>query len=231
MTPLLLYGGMYLSIVLLSIIQGMSVGYRTAQVVYFFVAFIGMLLVNKRRGYWSKVTIILIIWIIYLQGNDLNKWFTLDYLRSEEERHVVQHIGFEVEKIQGSSKPIVFIGEYLLSDNLLERVMVRTDSQAFKIINKYHSLTPNPNRPEYWRRIQRYNTYSYISYGVNGFNEVNTELLKLFAYYGFDFKQGTAEMYEEAKKLIHAMPAWPQNGSISDRGEYIIVNLGNESSI
>lgn len=229
--PFILYGGMYLSIVLLSLIQGMSVGYRTAQVVYFFVAFIGLLLTNRSRSYWRKVIIILIILIIYLQGNDLNKWFTLDYLRSEEERQVVQHIGFEIEKIHGSSKPIVFIGEYLISDNLLERVMIRTDSKVYEMVNKYHSLTPNPSRPEYWRRIQRYNTYSYISYGVNGFNEVNTELLKLFSYYGFDFKQGTTKMYEEAKKLMHAMPGWPQNGSIIDMGEYIIVNLGNDSSI
>lgn len=230
-TPLLLYGGMYLSIVLLSLIQGMSVGYRTAQVVYFFVAFIGMLLVTHGRGYGKKVIIFLIILIIYLQGNDLNKWFTLDYLRSEEERHVVQHIGFEIEKNYGSLKPIVFVGEYVLSDNLLDRIMIPTDDRIYKIIDKYHSLSAIPGRPEYWRRIQRYNTYSYISYGVNGFNEVNTELLKLFSYYGFDFKQGSITMYEEAKILMNAMPGWPQNGSIRDMGEYIIVNLGNESSL
>lgn len=66
---------------------------------------------------------------------------------------------------------------------------------------------------------------SYITWGVSAFDEVNTELLKFFSYHGYELKQGTKEMYQEALVYSEDMPEWPCSGSIVDKGEYIIVNF------
>ena len=65
-----------------------------------------------------------------------------------------------------------------------------------------------------------------LPWGVTAFGEVNTELLKFFSHEGFDFKQGTEEMYDEALVYAKSMESWPQLGAIVDMGEFILVNFG-----
>ncbi|WP_332446125.1 glucosyltransferase domain-containing protein [Sphaerochaeta sp.] len=227
--PVFFYGGMLFSLTILSLIQGFSSPYRTAQVCNFFISFIGYLLVFKSKLTMRKLSIFLLFFVVFWQANDLNKWFELDYVRSEEERHVAQQIGYELEKNYDCNKPILFVGNYTLSDRLLDAVMIRSDNRFLKFINTIYPIGNYFPSEKYWIRIQRFNIYSYLSWGGGAFHEVNTELLKYFSYYGFDFKQGTEKMLENAKKVGEDLPSWPKTGSIIDVGDFIVVNLGKES--
>jgi len=226
--PFLLFGGMFLSLILISLMQGRSAGYRTCQSWYIFIAFIGMLCVKrisrKRRFITTVVLSILVLW----QINDLNRWFTLDYYRSEEEKFVVQQVGLELERNYDTSKPVVFIGDYTLSKHLLDASMIHTDDWRYRIIDRFYPLGSHPIGNDYWSRIQQTNVKSYLSWGVDAFQEFNTELLKYLSFWGFDLKQGTQEMYQEAMSQLEVMVEWPMKGSIIDNGEFIIVKLGRE---
>lgn len=226
--PFVLLGGMYLSILLISLIQGASAGYRTCQACYIFIAFVGMLIIYRALNRTRTLVIIVLGFFILLQVCNVNHWFELDYIRSEEEKFVAQQIGFELVRNYDVSKPIVFIGDYLLSSNLLDQIMVHTDDSAYRFVNIFYQLGTHSSGDKYWRRIQQTNVNSYLAWGVDAFHEVNTELLKYLAFWGFVFKQGSREMYLDALSQIESITSWPSEGSIVDFGEYIVVKLGEE---
>ena len=51
--------------------------------------------------------------------------------------------------------------------------------------------------------------------------------LNFFARYGFDLTAVTdRETLAEAAEMAVDIPAWPEDGSIMDEGDYLIVKLG-----
>lgn len=226
--PCMLLGGMYLSILLISLIQGTAAGYRTCQVCYVFIAFIGMLIMFRVSDRIRIIATIVLTFFILFQVGNLNHWFELDNLRSKEEKFVAQQIGLELAQNYDISKPIVFVGDYMLSSDLLDQIMVHTDDSRYRFVNMFYQLGTHPSGDKYWRRIQQTNVNSYLSWGVDAFHEVNTELLKYLAFWGFVFQQGSREMYLDALSQIESMTSWPSKGSIVDCGEYIVVKLGEE---
>lgn len=207
-TLALLFTGTILCLISLSLIQGVVSPYRTCQVFYLFVAFIGLLSVQtilyyvKVKGIQVAAVAIAAIAIFY-QGNFLNKIFYGDYLRSEEEQVIINEIAYELDSNFDTTKPIIFVGINRTSDNV--KTFFYKDGK--KITQTVGS--------------------SYITWGVKSFGEVNTELLKYFKLCGHTYKQGTEKQYVQAVKLQKSMASWPKQGSVLDNGDYIIVNLGN----
>lgn len=232
----LLFAGLYLGVIILSLIFGNCTPYRTAQVVIFFTAFIYFLLAHTLCGHSCKLLFrgacVILAYFIILQITNTNYWFNADYQRYQEEKSVVMQVGNTLYQNYDINKPVVFVGDYELSDNIKELTYIKVDSIPYKLASILHinSVINNDNDGKYFHNIQETNCKSFIKWSEVAFltndNKPNTELLKFFSYCGYsDIKQGTLKQYNEAKKLSEAMPEWPQKGSVKDNGEYIIVNF------
>lgn len=69
------------------------------------------------------------------------------------------------------------------------------------------------------------NSQNYINWAIT-ITPNQESLIKFFRYLGYDkMKNGTKEQIESAEEFSKDMPSWPQDGSIKDSGEYIIVNF------
>ena len=128
------------------------------------------------------------------------------------------------------SKPVVFTGVYGYSHSLYEHTYITNDSKVYHLARQWSEALDITILPEkeyrYVQKIPEDIISSYITWGAIAFGEPNTELYKFLDYHGINFlKQGTPEMFEEAKQFAQDMPQWPLAGSIVDVGEYIIVNF------
>lgn len=227
-----LFLGLAFSIFALSFLTLAVQPYRVSQIIGFFDAFIAYLFVytllrcKKHRTFLRKAVLVLSAYIILFQVSQFNYWIYWDTVRYEEERNVMIRIAQDLQEFD-TSKPVILIGNYVLSENITDHVEVKKGSLGYKIVS---SIPGSPWRdPEHPNplRITRYVVTSYISWGVKAFDEPNTELHKFWNYLGYSFEQGTMEMYDEAVETIDEMPGWPADGSIVDRGDYIVIRLGN----
>lgn len=207
----------------------------------------------------STVSAVLIV-VCVNQITEINYWFNLENIKYENERQAIEQIAYILDSQFDNEKPVVFVGEYTFEGDLKEKTELQKDDFGYKVIastkdilykicDKLEGKTLSQDGAhenkiavairKFLERDEGNTTYiipqalckSYITWGVDAFNEVNTELLKFFSYIGHDYIQGTEEMYEEALLKAESQPAWPKQGSISDEGEYIVVNFGVESAV
>ena len=213
------YLGMIFSLLFLSMIMGDCAPYRTCTNFAMFVGFVfGLLYLRtyKNSSKWIWMYLFMII-VLINQINDINYWFELDYRRWEQEENTIEKVGSYI-CANNLEKPIVFVGAYELSEEIYERI--RIPQSAFDRINKsYEDWT---DRSLLKNRKKAEGISSVIDWGINAFGEVNTELIKLFKYSGYDVKQGTEEMYREAEQNTGDMESWPNKGCIKDMGSYYI---------
>lgn len=231
--PLVFYAGVILSLLSMSLILGYCAPYRIGQVFAFFVGFSGFLLSKRiiagKRGRKTRFVVFgFIFLLVFYQASDLSHWFELDYHRYEEERDVVKQVGYTLSSQFDISKPVVFVGEYQLSNYIQNKIMVHTADPKVAFLNTIYPLYTLDYDNQYYRKIQQTNVSTYITWGEHAFGEVNTELLKFFSYCGFDFKQGTREMHDQAVEKSKTLPSWPNKGSIVDEGSFILVNWGTQ---
>lgn len=222
-----------------SIVQGEASPNRVVwQVFSIYIAFLVSMICERlllvcKKGVVSVVVIGGVGLIVLWQISDLNMWEWVNYMRNHEEIEVIDDLGRELQiNYEIEEKPVVFVGEYQLSENIIQYTHVKSSSGQDALARKIMRILPGGI--EYQRRyIDSYGyqfnetgSNSVITWGVRAFQEVNTELLKLFAYQGYVFKQGTEEMYNRGLETAQDMPSWPKEGSIVDMEDFILVNFG-----
>lgn len=228
---ILVFAGLILSTAILTVLRLGAADYRISQPVAFFVAFmVFMVLIllyeNKKRLFivLRKIVVAVLIIVCINQITELNYWFNLEDIKYQNEKATVQQIANKLDTEYDTEKPVVFVGKYYVGDYVEEKVVIQEGTFAYKLWKLFF----DGNGEKMYRRIPQTICLPYITWAVDAFGEVNTELLKFFSYLGYDYIQGTKEMYEDALIKAENKPAWPQNGSISDEGEYILVNFGVE---
>ena len=210
-TIFLLFLGSICSLFALSIIQGNAAPYRTCQVFQIFSAFAFMVLVqsliNTNKSKLIKnIFICLSFLIIFYQAKDLNKYFYLNYTRYEQEKLALVSMAEKLkENYDIQNKPVIFIGNYDLSNYIKERTYIKTDTLGAKIANMLVSVY-NPEDERYSEEKNEYiykpidsNINSYLNWATMAFSEINTETLKWLDILGYDyFIQGTENMIAES---------------------------------
>lgn len=220
-----------------------------------FMAFVSVMSLSAGKRRFSsgaaKLVSILLIIICLNQITEINYWFNLEDVKYQNEKQAVEQIAYELNSEFNTEKPVVFVGAYKFDGKLQNSIQLQEDSFGYKAIaftketlyrlceklEGMGSLTGTKTATairSFLARDEGNTVYiipqslckSYITWGIAAFREVNTELLKFFSYLGYDFKQGTREMYDEALTVAEDLPAWPKNGSIIDNGDYILVNFG-----
>lgn len=232
-TIFLLFLGLFLSAISLSLIQGTASPYRTCQTFALFVGFIFMILSNnilniKFSLLLKKCLIVILFILIFYQCKDIHHWFYINYLRYEEEKTSASLICYEIAKKCNINKPIVILGSYELSNNILSNINVSSDSLKGEIIIKLYDIfnyTLESYGNNYIYRISETNINSYIAWGNVAFGEPGIETVKFFNLLGYNYTCAPVESYEESKLISSTLPKWPKENSIIEYDNYILVNL------
>ncbi len=218
----------------LSIIAGKIAKLRTYNVLALFVAFIFMLTYqevfryqDKRKILFTATSIFLFI-LLFAQVNNINEWFYLEKARHDEEVAVAREIGFTLEGQYDTTKPVVFIGHYRLSDSLYEGISVRRDSLIGRLFKNF--FTDFPGDSPYLYSYTQTSVKSVLSYGSGLYftSERPSEEYNYFKALGFNFKPDNWKLHKEAYKYIDILPAFPKEGYILETESYIVVKLGEK---
>lgn len=230
----LCYFGLILSTMILSIIQGVASPYRTCQVFPLFVSCIFLLLtcqVKKIKGLKALKNLIIFLFfiMIFFQAKDLHKWFYLNERRYQYEKNLAIQVGEELEKNYNLEKPVVFVINRDIPEDIKEEIYVKNDTWQAELVKNlaeiFHIETTGWGKGKYLLKINETNVASYLTWAVEAFGEPNTEVLKFFHYLGYELKQGNVDMYLKARANMKNQPTFPREGSIIEKEEYIIVNL------
>lgn len=228
-TIVVLYLGSILSIFSLTILQGIATPYRACSVFSVFTAFVFMLSLQfveegKLRIAIKKAFVVVLCIFLIWQLNDINKWFYVDYLRYEEEVNVVNQVATEIRSNYDLDKPVVFLGDYKLSDNINQYTSAEKTSLAGIL---YMNLTGVVPEGKYAYKYVQSNGDSFLDWAV-GWNFENnvSEAHKFFKDLGYDFKADNYAMREEAYSLAQDKPQWPKKGAIFETDKFIVVNFG-----
>lgn len=231
--------GMFLSLIILSLIQGVVSPYRTCQVYGIFVAFVGMIVVviiQQRKWKYKKwiplVSLILAGCLCFYQAVYLNYFLTLNHIRSEEEANVIRQTGEKLQAEFDTTKPVIFIGRYQLSEYVREAASISKDDLRWKLHYALYmlgnQLVGGSSTGEFLsRKLPQTNINSILAWGEYAHNQ--EAMHNLFMYYGFDYVLAEYEtVYEEAREYViqNEIPSYPEKGYIIDAGDYIVVCMG-----
>ena len=230
----ILFVGLVISTILLSLVQGSVSPYRTCQVFAIFVAFIFMILFSivEKDTLLKNIMLFIVIIIVLNQSRDLSQWFYLNGARYDYEKTVASNIGTELEKVNIDNKPIVFIGSAKCPKWILEFEATKMPI-AEKVVTKVIRVFPKAIEDEYAKVLNQYrpnqnNSGSlFSSWATVAFGEVNTEYFKFLSMHGYTFNQGSKEQLGLAWSLQKDMEGYPRDGYIYDAGEFYIINMGS----
>lgn len=216
------------------IIEGRVTQYRQMQALNLLEAFMLMILcyeMSQRQDKWNKgrksIIILFSIIVIYNQAYEQNRFYYIDYLKYTEDKTRMEHIMVELCRDFDETKPLCFITEensklsgvakqyYYLDEKSLEYIKMSKWAKKLGIELKtsehgYCPVQTLANEVTLW--------------AIGAWNE-NLQMKNFYAMHGYEISLGTEEMLEEAKTLNDSMDAWPEENSIKDMGEYIIIKL------
>lgn len=163
------------------------------------------------------------------QAMYLNHMLALNYERSNEEAAVVRSIGAELEQSYDVSKPVVLVGQYTLGGNITRYTTANPNQSV--IYKQFREHKPDWETGDIVKYVDT-NCNSVLTWAAVAFAELDgvygSAAENLFQYYGFDFTMQHSEiLHKQAQAYAeeHALPGYPQAGSIVDCGAYLLVNL------
>lgn len=236
---LLLTTGGFISCFLLVPVEGKTTLYRAAQflpVICGYGAFLAAYAVGRFDGLGHRIgkimTIVsafLLSVVLWNQCYEMNKWFYVDWLKYESAVNLAGQISLTLEKDFDLSKPVVFIGNYTPPKSIIKDAYVEYGTETFFKMKRLTDPVDEHLLEKFYREygvwVAQTPALSVYEWGVNAFG-TDEELARFFAMHGLYVTPNTnPEYFEEASEYFLNMPAFPKEGYIVDRGEYIIVRL------
>ena len=230
--------GTYAGLFGIPILAGGTVKYRNciefAPFVAFMLAFLICIATLRFKGNGRRIIAnVLAGIIIILQAVSLNISFYDNDLRWQEEKAVLVDCGEALtsdENLNLKEKPVIFIGDYRLSDNILSRKYVRADDPVYKLIKGAalgagFKLETTDLDDEYVLAVCQSDFGSVISWGIHDAYSCNEELLLVFKELGYEFTQGSRERYDELTANLEAFPVFNETGVFTELEDCIVVRF------
>ncbi len=179
-----------LSVFMLPVIQGAHYGYRMAQSVQFFVAFVVFLLLESTyerniKGIAVRYILIPLLLLVGLrQSIYLHELLALNNQRSENEAAIARILGQKLYSECDLNKKVIFVGNYHLGDFIDSQITVDKDSFAGKIETDLRNEFGYDSE-KYDIDIVSTDVNSFLTWGVDAF-ESQRMMKEYFSYYGFD---------------------------------------------
>lgn len=177
----------------------------------------------------TVLSILLFGAVLWNQCFEMNKWFYVDWLKYESAVSLAEQIDMELKKNFDSSKPVVFIGNYAPPKSIIGDAYVEYGTETFFKMKRLTDPIDEHLLEKFYREygvwVAQTPALSVYEWGVNAFG-TDEELARFFAMHGLSVTANTnPEYFDEASAYFLNMPPFPEEGSVEDRGEYIIVRL------
>lgn len=189
--------GALTSLVILSLVRGAVVPYRSSQVLVYFVAFSAFAFcmnMRKRKIIAASVVLVLVLNQVF----NLNYWFETNQIRSNQELGVLYEVGSELAANHDIEKPVIYTGFYSPSEYLQKRLYLSSEDPWVKLLDSISPISSLPEEPERcWYPISQSIGESMITWGIHAYGG-QTEIRKIMSYVGFDYIGGTSEQVSEA---------------------------------
>lgn len=240
--------GCFVASFLLIVIEGKATLYRSAQFLPVICAYGAALLAyasynfgiglcrgdrtilpdRVRRGV-NGVLIAVLSVLLFNQCSDMNQWFYVDYLKYEDAKNTMNQVAYELEKSFDISKPVIFTGTYDLPEGIVEKAYVKYNTPTFykmkRLADKVDSQLLEKYNREYGVWVAQTPALSVLDWGRYAFDS-DAELARFFSMHGHTLQPlMDISLYEEAEVYSLDLPKFPAEGSVVDRGEYIIVHF------
>lgn len=234
--------GAFIASYLLVVIEGSVTLYRSAQFLPLFSAWgilLGLFAVSNVRERISlpkgkklverAVAVVLSV-VLINQCADMNRWFYIDYLKYEDAKNTMNQIAYELEKNYDTSKPVIFTGTYYMPKSIIKDAYVEYHSETFYKILRWtnpvdeHLLEKFYNG-HYGVWVAQTPGLSVLDWARYAFDD-DTQMTIFFSMHGHTVvPQKDTGVYADAETYALDMPSFPEEGSIEDMGDYIIVHF------
>jgi hypothetical protein len=241
--------GSFAAAFLLAVVEGKATLYRSAQFLPLICAY-GVLLMayavsefvswmragvgrQRLRGLAAKgssgLFVLFATVILWNQCTDLNHWFYVDYQKYEYTKEYMLRVAEELERNFDTSKPVVFTGEWENPKSLVEDAYVDYGSETFYQMKRLTDVVDEHLLEKFYRDygvwVAQTPSLSVVSWGKYAFDN-DEELVRFLSLHGHTFTPLLdSSLYPEAEQYALDLPSFPQEGSIVDVGDYIIVHF------
>ncbi len=189
---------------------------------------------KKGKGLWSGNWLwaagCLLTGIFLLnQCVDMNHWFYVDDRKYEDAKNTAQMVAYELEKSYDTSKPVLFTGTYLVPESIIGDAYVKYGSDTYYKMLRLTELLDEHLLEKFQREygvwVAQTPSLSVIEWGRTAF-DTEEELIAFFAMHGYELKAYAGKTPNlEAEKEAVSLPHFPAEGSIVDKGDYILVHF------
>ncbi len=236
-SSVIIFFGMLIPVFAMTMIRcGGGASYRIEQGMPFFIAFVSYAIcleLNQKKSVVKRIIAAAFCFLLTVQIGTSNYSYFVNSLRYEEEKNVILTVNSEITSKFESDKPVVFIGEYKISDSLQEKRSYPEGSFAAKL--KAFAVSKSPVYQDQLQEIAKIRVKfesvgsSYLGWSVGYFEEDYplTELYKFCDYIGVSFEHCTKEQFEDAKQRYADLPSYPNKGYAAENDDYIVVKLGD----
>lgn len=191
--------GTYISLFVLSVIQGDAMQYRACQTFTIFVAlvFFGVtILLGKVKKQMCLCGSVILVCTMLYSVYDMNHWFVLDYEKTEYEMQVIDQIAAELNsgKYNVQEKPLVIVGDFYLPDAIYDKYCVSEGEFGWSIVENAVKKTCCEINDKY---CYAQNSESMINWGIKAFAMnygYNVPIRQFFEYRGYEFKWADPEV-------------------------------------
>lgn len=248
---IILVAGSFAVSFLLTVVEGKATLYRSAQFLPLFCGYGALLFVygmcevvkeirKNRKGIgtqkWNRleffvkaIPIFVLTIILWNQCTDMNRWFYIDYLKYENAKNIITQVSYELKTYYDTEKPIVFTGNYQVPESIIGDAYVKYGSETFFKMNRITVKVDEHLLEKFYRSygiwVAQTPENSVIEWGRYAFGD-DSELIRFFTMHGHEIKPLLDTfLYEEAENASFDLPNFPEQGSIVDMGEYIIVHF------
>lgn len=230
-----LFAGMYITPVLLTVAEARTTAYRSCQYLPFYAAS-GIFLLYRlisgsgRRRAGKAAALIMAAVLVWNQAYTMNLYFYVDWQKYENTKDVLFAAAHEIEREYGNDIPVVFTGHYSTPHSLLAEYYIwygapryRMIASVMDIVDPY--LKDKYSTPYGYSYIGEANN-PFIQWAFDAFDGTNREMHAFLRMHGHAFPLVTdSAIMEAAEKMGESMPDFPREGSIVNCGDYIVVNF------
>lgn len=237
--------GSFIAAFLLVVIEGKTTLYRSAQFLPVICGYGALLLCfclqevknsslvsgrNKLKRFCSGAVIFVLCVILWNQCTDMNRWFYVDHMKYEAAKETMSRIAHELKSNFASvDKPVLFTGTYQIPRDLIQAAYVPYDSETFYRMRRWTDPIDEHLLEKFYRDygvwVAQTPALSVIEWGRYAF-DTDEELVRFFRMHGQELLPYLQpENYAAAEVYSLDLPGFPQEGSIVDMGDYIIVHF------
>lgn len=225
--------GILASPILLIPIEGVVTPYRANLGLSFSLALtallVGTSIYKKMKHKWILLVVFAIV--IFNQAFDINHWFYLEDVKYKYQVELTSQLYYDLAKDYDMSREVLIIGEVGLPETLKEYTHIAYDDEKYKYISlfqdKFDIEIPQDLFDESGYMYTEVPDLYLYRWGQGAFGDGSLELSHFFAMHGYQLTPGSQGEWQEAQFLTQEGPCYPEEGSITEYNNYIIVKLAD----